>query len=321
MAKKIFPVKKRHIVKKKKRILITGVTGFIGRSLWRYLKDRNSSYEVFGVSRQGGDSDFKVMSCDLTHQSKFLILLKSLRPDYIFHFAGGRLSDEEKTFKANMLTTKSLFQAIEKMPDYHPRVIIPGTAAEYGHMSHNHVRVKESLPAFPVSWYGFTKFLQTSMALLYAKKGLNIVVARMFNIMGYGVPSNLSIGRFAKEIVLIEKGLKHAEIETRNLDGKRDFLDIDDVSEALLLLMELGQSGEIYNICSGHSYIIRDLLRRLVTYSRTKGIHVRENKDISSESHDIVGCNEKIRKTTHWQPSIKVDESLKRSLTYYRESL
>ena len=302
----------------KKRILITGASGFIAGRLRSFVEEKKLPFEVGGISHRWEDPQIKVFRCDFTDPKKLREILSSFRPDYIFHLAGGRLPDEKEMLFANFETTRVLFDALQGVENFHPRIIIPSTAAEYGRLAKTVKFVREESPLHPVSWYGFVKYMQTSLSLMYARRGFDVVVARMFNILGSGVPESLAVGRFAKEIVKIEQGRHPAILETRNLSGKRDFLDVEDICSGLISIALHGKKGESYNLCSGRAYGIRPLLKKLLKYSVVKQIEIKEEKENFSHSYDCIGSNAKIKKTLSWKPQISIDESLQKSLNYYR---
>ena len=306
----------------RKKALITGVNGFIGRAFWQYIKKRRSSIAVYGLDIKADYTDKNIFSCDLQQQRKLNSILTSISPDYIFHFAGGRMASKRKIYESNFLTTKYLLEAVEKVPNYRPRIIIPGSAAEYGKTPSGRRLVKESDLSRPLNYYGTVKLNQTNLSLLYAERGLDIIVARMFNISGAGAPSTLVVGKFVKEIVEIEKGAKRNVICTKNLDGKRDFLDIDDICQALLMIAQNGQSGKIYNICSSRSVSIRDVLGTLLSFTKIKDITVQENKKGEAESSfDVIGSNARLKSATRWSPKISMEKSLKNTLQSYRATI
>lgn len=303
------------IFMKPKSILITGASGFIGSALMAHIQNKKIPCRLSGIGRRVLKQIRAFDLCDQKALKKFLL---NQKPQYIFHLAGGRKTDDQKTFESNFTTTKILFQAICEIPGYRPRVLIPGTAAEYGPVSKTSLKVDETTFPRPASWYGFVKYMQTSYGLMHAKRGMDIVVARMFNILGAGVPSTLVIGRFAQELAAIERGEQKPIIQTQRLNTKRDFLDIGDVCEALLGIMSHGKSGELYNICSGRLYEIGELLKQMIRLSTVKGIVVKEDKDLSSESFDISGSNKKLKRAMTWSPHVSMKDSLKSTLDFYR---
>lgn len=298
-------------------MLITGASGFLGGAFQSFLS-HNKSFEIFSVDIKCISTKKRNFDCDLCNKEKVRSILLNIRPDYIFHFAGGRVQQEDVLLKTNFLTTKVLFNAILSIADYKPRVIIPGSAAEYGTMGRTKSRMEERANAQPNSWYGFVKLIQTNLALFYAAQGVDVVIGRIFNISGKGAPPDLCVGRFAEQIILIEKSKGRKEIATFNLNSVRDFLDINDVCCALLAIAKKGKTGEIYNICSGAGLSIRDLLTMLLQYSKAKDISVNEKVECFGSIHKSIGSNAKVRKATGWQPDISMEKSLKDTLKYYR---
>ena len=305
---------------RRKRILITGADGFIGSALGKFISQRHFPYEVIGISRRR-EAGTKIIRCNLSDPQKTFNTLAALKPDSIFHCAGGRGTDEQKIWQSNFETTRVLLESIRKIKNYRPRIVIMGSAAEYGPLPAGVKFATEKLLVQPNSWYGFVKYMQTSLGLMYFRKGLDITVVRLFNILGEGVPASLVIGKFAQEVALIEKGKKSPCLMTANLSGKRDFLDIEDVCAGLIMVARAGRCGEIYNLCSGRSYVIGDLLKKLTGLSCVKGIVIKQEKNFSSESYETIGSNRKVNRALHWKSQVTIEESLRNSLEYYRSKV
>ena len=179
--------------------------------------------------------------------------------------------------------------------------------------------IDEKVQPQPLAWYGFVKHMQTGLGLMHAAKGVDVRIARIFNIGGYGTPATLALGNFAQKIVHIEKGMTPL-LRVGNLSGRRDFLDIEDVCSALWAIARRGRRGQVYNVCSGQSLNMRQLLDKLIRYSEVKNIAVyKEDKKPTATTFDIAGSNAKIKQLTGWRPRIGMEESLKNTLRYYRE--
>jgi len=290
----------------KKTILITGAHGFLGSSLSAFLRKHQKGFKLHGIAHE---------DCDLAEPGAVKPILRRLKPAYIFHFAGGRTDDVRRMLDANFETTKNLLDAVAEL-GLKTRVVIPGSAAEYGNIHGKKLITENCLPK-PLGWYGFVKLLQTNLGLFYARQGLDVVVVRMFNICGANTPASLSIGGFARQIVAIERGEKPV-IKTKNLGGKRDFLDIDDICRGLWMIARKGKAGEIYNLCSGRSSSIRTLLQRLLRSAHSRDIRVQENKQDSSLSFDVIGANAKFRSVVPWSPRVSLEQSLQNTLDSYR---
>jgi len=303
----------------RKKVLITGVNGFLGSSLREYLKTNRLSFKISGIDRHQSSPSRQVFLCNLNNKKEVTKIISRVMPDYIFHLAGGTMNTENDLVRNNVLATRSLFEAISCLDGYCPRIIIPGSAAEYGKTVSGKSPTRETVPAQPISIYGFAKNAQTNLGLMHAKAGLDVIVVRIFNVCGYGMSPTLSLGRFSRQIALIEKSKKRPVIRTRNLGMKRDYLDVKDVCCAFLKVAQKGRSGEIYNVCSGNSYLMRDLLKELIGYSQIKDAVIKEDDERIQGVDISVGSNAKIKKVTGWEPKVSIGQSLKNTLSYYRE--
>ncbi len=301
-------------------ILITGVNGFIGRALWNHFKVQRSYLKVFGIDLKMPSPEPHLLACDSSNQRQLRKILDRVRPDVIFHLAGGRPADENMLWQANFIPTKTLLDVVAELKSVSPCIVIPGSAAEYGKVKTLRRPIAETLQPRPLAWYGFVKYMQTSLGLMYARKGLDVRIARIFNIGGYGTPVSLALGNFAGRIVQIERGEGPRILKVGQLSGLRDFVDIEDVCGALWAIARKGKKGEVYNVCSGRSSCMRFLLRELIAYSDIKdNVVIQEEQRAHAATFDIVGSNAKIKRATGWRPGVSLEQSLKNTLRYHRE--
>lgn len=288
-----------------KEYLVTGGAGFIGTALCRHLDSVGASFT--GIGRQE------------------FIRLKSLllryKPRVIFHLAGGRVDDPLKMATANILTTIDLFETCRLIPQYHPRVIVVGSAAEYGNRPSISHPILENSPADPTSLYGWVKLMETETALHYSRLGEDVVVARLFNILGPGIPDSMVAGKFAREITALENRASPKAFRVGDLGGARDFLDIRDVCKALHILSDKGKSGEIYNICSQKSVVMRDLLSMMIAASHNCSITYKEDRRKKPGVRFCVGSCVKFRRISHWRPKYDIRRSIEDTLEHYRKRL
>lgn len=302
----------------KTNVLITGINGFIGRNLNNYIKKKYPSWRIYGIDKSGsGIGCFKL---DIKDKKKLKGVFCKIRPGMIFHFAGTILSkDFDELMFTNVCSTFDLFSVIKDIKDYRPRIVIPASASEYGRVPSSKMPIEECRHLNPLSLYGFSKMTQTRLALFFAEKGLDIVVARIFNIIGEGTPIYSSIGKFAHELAIMKKQKKRSVLYTGNLDSRRDFLDIKDVCRYLINIALYGKKGEVYNICSGKPYKVRDLLKKLISVSGLKGVKIIEDKKYNRD-FDIInsyGSVKKLKKIAKISDTVSVPESLKGTFNYY----
>jgi GDP-4-dehydro-6-deoxy-D-mannose reductase len=302
-----------------KKILITGINGFVGRNFLSVLLEKSPNAEVYGIDRSFNVPEhFIPVECDLTQREKVKCVLSEISPDYIFHFAGTAYANDcETLFSANVKSTLNLLESAKELTS-NPRIIIIGSAAEYGIVEK--IPVAETAPPNPASPYGASMSCRTNIALAFGNMGSDIVVGRVFNTTGAGVTHMTPVGSFARQVAEIEKGLHEPTIHAGNLIPERDFIDIKDVARAFYFLAMKGNKGSVYNICSGKPHSIATILNTYMELSQRK-FHIicdpaliRQN-DIAT----MYGDNRKIQDETGWKPEIGLHESLKRTLDYYRK--
>lgn len=310
---------------KNKKVIITGINGFLGINFLRFLQESEPSAKIFGLGRNlaGQKKDnISAIECDITNENHTKSIISEIKPDYIFHFAGiGNNNDWKKLFDSNVNTTISLLESIKNIESSKPRTIIIGSAAEFGQIFPNLLPISEETPSNPISRYGVSMSWRAIVTRYYANIGLDVIYARIFNITGPGV-SNLSpAGSFAEQIVQIEYHNKEPVIYCGNLEPKRDFIDIKDVMNAIYLLALKGKSKETYNICSGKSIPIIDILNLLLQNSKFNiKITIDPSRVRQIDVLEVYGTHNKISIDTKWEPRISIEESLKETLNYYRNT-
>ena len=243
-------------------VLITGALGFGGRKLNKALSEKGS-YELFASDIHLNDSANNYWCCDLLDFKGVNALLLKTRPDFIYHLAGTFSNEYEKDYAANVLATKNVLDAVRNLKK-ECRVMLFGSAAEYGIVLKDENPIKESRALCPVSVYGLTKVYQTYLMQYYCNAfNLDIVMARPFNIFGREISSKLFVGRVYQQIQL----LKNNEIEKivlGNLDSERDYISIDDAIEHYVTIMLYGNSGEVYNVGNGVPVKTKTILKKIL---------------------------------------------------------
>ena len=298
-----------------KTILITGIHGFVGRNLETIIREKYPSARIIGIDIAFIKGNKHVVVMNLFDQNKISHLLEHELPDYIFHLAGSIYTPNFKLlYESNVLTTEILLDSLRNR-GMSCRVIIPGSAAEYGAVHVDDLPLDEDHQTNPVSPYGVSKVWQTTIARYYGQLGVDVVVGRMFNLMGRGMPVGLSLGSFITQLKKIKAGDLPPRLVCGNLKSKRDFIDIHDACLGLIAIAERGACGEIYNICSGESISIGNLLDQMIRLiNMNVPIESEEKLYKSIDIENIFGNNHKIFQETGWLPRITLLESCRRML-------
>lgn len=242
-------------------ILVTGANGGFGKALLPILRTKYKE-SVIGTGRSEADH-IDYLGCDLTDERSVESLVKKVRPRIIFHLAGSFTGQFENDFRINTLSTKYLFDSVlsEKLDS---RIVIFGSAAEYGAVRPEDNPIPETFPCKPISIYGLTKNYQTEMAAFYSRTtGLDIVIARVFNLAAPGLSQRLFFGR-AEAMIQSYKTGKISQLVFGNLSSERDYVELKSAVKQLINIAERGVSGEIYNVGSGVPKKMRTILMEMI---------------------------------------------------------
>ena len=298
-----------------KSVLITGIQGFVGRHLAAVIHGKYPAAWIIGVDKVFDQGKENVIVMDLLDQKGTALLLEQVSPDYIFHLAGKIYTSSFKAlYDSNVQSTENILEylRIRGMPC---RVVIPGSAAEYGAVRADDFPINEDHLTNPVSVYGVSKVWQTTLARYYGQLGVDVVIGRMFNLMGRGMPEGLSLGSFVSQLKKIRAGDSPSKLVCGNLNPKRDFVDIEDACLGLIAIAEKGTCGEIYNICSGKSVSIRDILAQMIHFLKMNvSIESDEKFYKLKDIEDIYGNNNKIFQTTGWLSRVSLQDSSRKML-------
>lgn len=238
-------------------ILITGATGGLGQLFSKMMADYSKEKVIISGRSDLPSENYR--RCDLTQPGEVKSLLSDLRPTKIFHLAGNFGNDFTKAMAVNALSAKHIFDTI-LMEDIKARVVIIGSAAEYGMVLPEENPIPEDRLLRPVSIYGLTKAFQTQMAHYYAHNhGVDVVVARVFNLLMPGLSEKLFVGRVERKIAQVRRG-EIKKILIGNLKNQRDYVSGEEAFRQICFIAEKGQSGEIYHVGSGKPKKIRELL-------------------------------------------------------------
>lgn len=314
------------------RAFVTGLDGFVGQWLARELSAAGD--EIGGGSRNAHPSytmltPAEAASCawfafDLCEDGAALgHALRQWRPSAVYHLAAqasvrAALDDPIATIEANVTGTARLLEACAQcVPD--AAVLCVGSAEAYGNVSPAELPLHELAPLLPSNPYAASKAAAEAIALQYARSGrLKVVATRSFNHTGPGQRTVFAAPAFAKQIADIAHQRQPPVLRCGNLGAKRDFTDVRDVVRAYRLLVERGEAGTAYNVCSGRSVSMRTIVDTLI---RIAGVNVNVEVDPArlrpADTPEIVGDNARLRDRTGWTPGIELERTLRDLYAWY----
>jgi len=315
-----------------KKVLITGITGFAGSYLAEYLVDKKE-YEIWGtylfddsLANVAAIKDkTNLIKIDLSKEENVFNLVKDAAPSLIFHLAA--LTSPADSFKSptetltnNISLQINLLEAVRKFNLFKTKILIVSSADIYGLVKKENLPIDEQTPLTPTSPYSVSKIAQDFLGLTYfLSYKLRIVRVRPFNHIGPRQSPQFVVSSFAKQIAEIEKGKRNPILKVGNLEAKRDFTDVKDMVRAYAAVMGKGKIGDVYNIGSGTSYKISDILNKLVFMSSSK-IKIEKEEGLlrPSDNPELICDSTKFVKLTGWKPEISIEETLKDTLDYWR---
>lgn len=310
------------------KAFVTGINGFVGSYLTEVLLKKG--YRVFGTIRPGSElgylknleKDVTLEECELLDQENIKKFLLKVKPDQIYHLAALVQSHSvppRDVYENNIFGQLNILEIV-RAQNLKARVLLVGTAHEYGATEENESPIREDHSLNPIRSYGASKAAQSLMGFQYFKEfGLDIVRTRSFNHAGARRNEAFVEGAFAKQIAKIEEGKKEPLMMVGNLESKADFSHVKDVCNAYLTLMEKGESGEVYNVGSGVPHSIKELLDTLLSFSNVK-VEIRTDKERFRPTEVFYADVTKL-KSLGWKPEHSFEDMLKETLEWWREQV
>ena len=318
------------------RVVITGITGFVGSHLVDYVLANHPESTIYGLVRWRSPMDnlehipsdkLNLYYGDLTDLSSLIRILKETRPDVIFHLAAQSFvptsfNAPTDTLQTNIIGTTNLLESV-RICGIDPIIHICSSSEVYGQVREDEVPIKEDCPLRPASPYAVGKVGEDMIAFQYwLSYGIKTIRTRMFTHTGPRRGKVFVVSAFARQIALIEKEKQEPVLKVGNLESVRTFSDVRDAVRAYWLLVNKCKPGEVYNVGGIRSMKIREMLDMLLDISS-----IRERVEIivdpkllrpSDVTLQIPDCS-KFEKLTGWKPEIKFEKTLKDTLDYWRD--
>jgi GDP-4-dehydro-6-deoxy-D-mannose reductase len=316
------------------RILITGITGFVGSHLAEYALERGA--EVFGSIRWRSKMEHMerlsdrvtLIESDLRDLLSVRTVLEQAQPDYIIHlaaqsFVAASWKTPVETFYTNVVSQMNLFEGMRQLGSS-ARFLVIGSSEEYGLVEPHELPIRETTPLRPLSPYAVSKVAQDLMGWQYFKSySMHIVRARAFNHTGPRRGETFATSNFAKQIAEMEAGLREPVVLVGDLKPTRDFSDVRDIVRGYWLLLERGVPGEVYNLCSGLEWSIERILNFLIGKSTVPHIEIRQDpaRLRPSDVSVLRGSPQKIENALGWRTTIPLEQTLTDLLEYWRHRI
>ena len=317
-----------------KKILITGIDGFVGGHFVDFLTSHHHVIEIHGIGLSKPSWEFVNVSSALINDSHFHVadlndipelrsLIKDIQPDYILHLAAqSSVAESWKTPVSSFLNNTNIFLNIidtVRLIDNGARVLSIGSSEQYGIVSESDLPLTEESPQHPANPYAIARVAQEQLARIYASGyNLDICCTRSFNHCGPGQPDRFVVSAIVKQFVRIARHLQDPVVHIGNGAVIRDFVDVRDVVEAYALLLKHGKKGEVYNICSSKGRSVRDIVTLLSQmYQIDVQIHQEQSQIRPIDNPRIIGSFDKIENELGWKPKTPFEESLRAMYEYW----
>ena len=295
------------------RALVTGAHGFVGSWLVPYL------------ASQGDDVHPMDRSVDVRDCAGVAAAVTSYCPDAIYHLAGfthvGLSWEQPQTaLEVNAIGALNVLEAARKCTRI-PRVLLLSSAEVYGEVSEKDLPLAEPSPARPVTPYAVSKVAVEYLGLqAYLAHGVPVITARPFNHVGPGQPSSFFVPALAQRILdAMRSG--QATVVAGNLSSRRDFTDVRDVVRAYRMLIEKGEPGETYNVCTGQDVSMASVAKLMAELAGSK---VDITQDLSLvRPVDIPvsrGDPGKLKAATGWNPAYALRDTLQDVIEWRRSA-
>jgi GDP-4-dehydro-6-deoxy-D-mannose reductase len=311
-----------------KHILVTGGSGFVGKVLLGQLLSaghRVTYTSAFQIADTPLEENHIIL--DIRDQIAVNAVVDRVRPSHVIHLAAissvaGSFQDPVLAWNTNVMGSLNILEAIKK---HSPETVILFTSSSevYGEAFKSGAPLDEDSRCQPMNPYAASKLAAELACTQYFRQGIRGVITRPFNHIGPGQSPEFVTASFARQIALIEAGKQAPIINVGNLEASRDFLNVQDVCSAYLVLLELeSPKHNLYNISSGKACKVAEILDVLLRQSVSKiEIKLDPERLRPSDIPFAVGDSQRLTLETTWEPKIPLTESLCQVLEYWRHEV
>jgi len=314
------------------RAFVTGGAGFAGSHLVEYLLGQGHEVSVLAhpdeplVNLSSVRPHVQIERADIRDGKRLFQILNDLKPQRLFHLAAvssptESLRNPRLTYEVNFVGTLELLLAWREI-GMDCRLLYVSSAEVYGTSGSKNLPLREDCALRPANPYAASKAAAELLAFqFFESDGFPIVRVRPFNHTGPRQSSAFVCSSFARQVVEAEAGLRPPRVSVGDLKVRRDFSDVRDIVRGYYLLMENGEPGEVYHLCSGRAVLIETVLKTLLGWA-TKPIQVDVDEHMlrGGEPSAVQGDLTKTKQTIGWEPKYDLEATL-RDLKVYWESM
>ena len=310
------------------RIWISGCGGMMGSQLYGALvaagHDVLASYYKPTVD-PADLADLPLEEVDIRDWCSVYDSLMRFRPDAVFHLAAQSYPTVSwqrpiETLETNVIGTANLLEAVRRL-GAKVRVLVAGSSAEYGAVDPERTPISESAALLPLHPYGVSKVATDLLAYQYwASFGLDAVRVRIFNCTGPRKVGD-ALSDFVRRTVWLERHPEINVIRVGNLETRRTIVDVRDLNRGLILLLDRGESGEVYNLGGPTAYPMSAVLSRVLQRATRNDIVPEVDPDLLRPTDEPIiwaDCT-KLKQATGWEPAISLDQTIDDMLSYWRQ--
>lgn len=301
---------------RKKRVLITGASGFIGQFVLKeMLKNEDIDFFAIDTRKIPNISIEKQELVSLLDKEKLMEIIKRYKPNIIIHLAAIALVTHDNVgeiYNVNVQGTENLLEVTQEYCDKGTRVILASTAGVYGNQKVE--KYKEDLPYNPANNYSYSKMITEYLGKRY-KDDLEIVTIRPFNIIGVGQSENFLIPKLVEHFAN-----RKEKLSVGNISSFRDYVDVEYCAEVIMeLVLREKIDFDILNICSGiptSGEMILQLLQEMTSFKPE--IEISENFVRKNEVWRMIGDTTRLSEFMNGKKSQSVKDILLKMLDYYK---
>lgn len=304
-------------------VLVTGASGFVGSHLLPLVAaEPGVRIEAWTRDPVASWPSARWTVIDMADRREVEAAVAAAPPDAVYHLAGAAHVGQSFSSVADTLATNALGTArlLDALRAHAPgaRVLVVSSSTVY---RPSDTALSEASPLGPTSPYGLSKLATERLAVrAWADDGLHTVVARAFNHVGPRQSPAFFASSFASQIAAIERRTRSPVLRVGNLEARRDLTDVRDVVLAYHLLMQHGEPGGIYNVCSGRAHAIGDLLRTMIGAAR---VPVTVEVDASllrpNDTPLVLGSHDRLSAATGWAPTFTLERTMADVLEDWRQ--